>query len=169
MFVGIQRNEAFSLQYCPIINFFHKIILFLAGLWEALKTTYAPNYFTKQWFFFRQRFYMEQAILLSKRKHFCAGELAIGILSREWPLNMRSIQWRISRKHGKQVSFQAVHKSLNRLVDQGVLVKDCRKYKLSVQWLDEIARFSAETKKAYAEKEINLRVEQKSTERILIP
>jgi hypothetical protein len=81
------------------------------------------------------------------------AELAVLILSREWPLPLKSLHWRVAKEHGKEVTFQATHKALNRLVDQNILVKDERNYKLNIEWLEQLARFGAQTKQAYCEKE----------------
>ncbi|MBN2066919.1 MAG: hypothetical protein JW744_00445 [Candidatus Diapherotrites archaeon] len=81
------------------------------------------------------------------------AETAVHVLSREWPLPLKSLHWKLRNEHGKEVSFQATHKALNKLVSQNILLKEERNYKLNIEWLEQLIRFGAQTKQAYLEKE----------------
>lgn len=78
-------------------------------------------------------------------------EIIIQILSEEWPLPLKSLHWKIAREHGKSISFQATHKALNKLVEQNILVKNEKRYRLNLAWLEQLSSFGTETKQAYLE------------------
>ena len=83
-------------------------------------------------------------------KRGTVAELAILLLSKEWPQNLKSIHSKLRTEHGKAVSMQATHKSLARLVGQNIVVKQRRQYSLNPKWLEQINSFSAQAKKAYS-------------------
>lgn len=95
-------------------------------------------------------------------------ELAILILSQEWPLPMRTIHWKMGREYGKLVSFQATHKALKKLVQKQILTKQDLHYELNTQWLKQQTNFNLKTMQAYLAKkqENNQLVEKNSTKRI---
>jgi len=77
------------------------------------------------------------------------AEIAVYVLSREWPLSLKSLQWKVNREHRKGVTFQATHKALNKLVKEGILVKKNKYYELNPKWLDQIVEFGTQTRQAY--------------------
>jgi len=81
------------------------------------------------------------------------AELAIFILSHEWPLPLKSLHWKIRKEQGREVSFQATHKALSRLVEQNIIVKRKLAYQLNTEWLEQLAKFSYQTKQQYLEKD----------------
>lgn len=86
-------------------------------------------------------------------EHKTLAELAVIILSKEWPLSLNFIHQKITKGYGKTVSLQAVHKSLAGLVKQNILLKQQRQqklYKLNPKWLEQVNDFSTQTKEAYA-------------------
>ena len=78
------------------------------------------------------------------------AEIAVHVLSREWPLPLKSLQWKVNREHGKGVTFQATHKALKKLVKEGILVKKNKYYELNQKWLDQIVEFGTQTRQAYS-------------------
>jgi len=81
------------------------------------------------------------------------GEIAVLILRREWPLPLKSLQWKVGKEHGKEVSFQATHKAFNKLVEQSILVKEGKLYRLNVEWLEQLIDFGIKTRQAYLDRE----------------
>ncbi len=79
-------------------------------------------------------------------------DLIVSILSEDWPLNTRKIYNRVSRAHAFSCSYQAVHKAVKKLVGEGVLVRRNREYLLSIDWLNQIGRFSEAIKLNYLSK-----------------
>ena len=82
------------------------------------------------------------------------GECIISILGREWPLPLNVLHYKITKEHGKNISFQATHKALHRLVDQNTLVRNGRQYQLNIEWLKQIETTVQQTKRAYLERGI---------------
>jgi len=74
--------------------------------------------------------------------------LIIEILAGEWPLTAKKIYHKIKKK-GKTVSYQAVFKSLQQLVDQKVVKKKQYNYSLDEEWVTEKADFYDGIKKKY--------------------
>ena len=85
-------------------------------------------------------------------KEITVAEITVQILSKEWPLSLKSLQWKVNKEHGKAATFQATHKALNKLVMQGILEKKNRQYQLSQKWLNQVIEFGTHTRQAYAQK-----------------
>ncbi len=98
---------------------------------------------------------MEKTIRLPAKKSNAVSELAIFILSKKWPLSFVEIHNAITKDYKKDVSPQATHKSLQKLVEQNVLSKKDRQYSLNQKWVGKLADFSAKTKKAYSKQGSN--------------
>lgn len=79
--------------------------------------------------------------------------LIISILSNEWPLTAKQIHSRLSRKHGKNTSYQAAHKLIKELESGKILSRVKDGYKLSEDWIEEQSEFFNEMKVKYAGKE----------------
>ena len=82
-------------------------------------------------------------------KFSTVAEAVIAILSSEWPLSLKCIHYRVTKKYSMPVSFQAAYKAVNKLREEGILIKDESLYLLSPQWLDSLHKFSSETKRIY--------------------
>ncbi len=68
-------------------------------------------------------------------------EAIIIILSNEWPLSAKKMYNKV-RKMGLSVTYQAVFKTIKQLIDEGMLQKDEKEYKLNVKWLKKIDKES---------------------------
>jgi Fe2+ or Zn2+ uptake regulation protein len=82
----------------------------------------------------------------------------IELLSSEWPLSAKTIHHRIKRKTEKTVTYQAVHKMLNNLVEQKVVEKEKGAYKLSSVWVNKIKEHIALIDEKYYGKTKNLQL-----------
>lgn len=74
----------------------------------------------------------------------------ISALAVKWPLSAKQIHSSVSRAGGRELTYQAIHKSLGELVSEGVLSKSLDGYSLSFSWIDGLSRFSDELKSAYS-------------------
>ncbi len=81
--------------------------------------------------------------------------LIISILSKEWPLSAKKIYNKI-KKEGKNVSYQAVFKSLKSLNKQNILSKLDYKYSLNKEWLKDTSNFYEEISNSYHSNEKNM-------------
>ena len=79
-------------------------------------------------------------------------DLIISILGKEWPLSTSKIYNRIVQVYAVSCSYQAVHKSIKKLLKDRVLLEKEREYYLNTAWLDQIKKFSEETKEEYSSK-----------------
>ena len=59
----------------------------------------------------------------------------IDTLSEKWPLTTKEIYALLKKRNSSTITYQAVHKVLNELVLQEVIVKDERKYSLNENWI----------------------------------
>lgn len=78
-------------------------------------------------------------------------ELVIGFLSKEWPLSAKSIYLRVRKQ--KACSYQAVHKMLQELLKENVLVKQDKEYALSIDWIKRLKSMTDILEKTYAKQE----------------
>lgn len=68
-------------------------------------------------------------------------EAIILILSNEWPLSAKKT-YNLVRKKGLSVTYQAVFKTIKQLVEEGIIQKDGKDYRLDVNWLKRMDKES---------------------------
>jgi len=73
-------------------------------------------------------------------------DIIIHVLSEEWPLTSNAIYNKAKRKYALEASYQAVHKMLKHLTGQGIVVKKGREYSISMQWAENLEKFSKNLK-----------------------
>ena len=71
-----------------------------------------------------------------------AKDYIISILSDNLPLSAKDIKLRISKQFNGNLTYQAVHKSLNELEQQEVLKKEEGLYELNKAWVDKLESFA---------------------------
>ncbi len=74
-------------------------------------------------------------------------------LTTEWPLTAKKLFHTIKKRYGKHVTYQAVHKSLQELVNQGSLEKVEDGYKISMDWIKQLHRFTEMVESNYYTKQ----------------
>lgn len=82
-----------------------------------------------------------------------ASDLIVSTLTAHWPLSAKRIHNRIRQEYASGLTYQAVHKSLQQLKEEGVLVKQGSEYLINLKWLENIAEFSNNVKKNYLGKD----------------
>lgn len=75
------------------------------------------------------------------RESISVKDMVISILGREWPLNINKLHSSIKKDFSKDVTYQAVYKSVRSLHDEKILEKKDRDYKLSCGWIDDTKRY----------------------------
>ena len=80
-------------------------------------------------------------------------KLIIEILSSEPPLSLNIICNQLRKRYGINLTYQAVHKAIKELTDEGILQKEKKDYKLSIDWINEIEKYSKKLKESYLKKE----------------
>lgn len=66
----------------------------------------------------------------------------IFLLSQEFPLSVKDIHHAVSKGASNKVSYQALHKLIQKLMKEGVLFNDCKRYSLHTNWLYSMKRFA---------------------------
>jgi hypothetical protein len=69
-------------------------------------------------------------------------EKVIVILSTDFPLTIRELKARIKKNFNQSVSYQSVHKELNRLMKEEIIVYKSKRYLLNVEWIRQVGLFS---------------------------
>ncbi len=89
--------------------------------------------------------------LLFQNEPHDAKAQVVKILSKSWPLTAKQLHSKIAAEIGvKPLTYQAVHKALGELLDEGVVSKAPDGYSLSFDWIDGLSRFSDELKSSYS-------------------
>ena len=64
------------------------------------------------------------------------------ILAEEYPLSIRELYRRILRDGTRKVTYQAVHKAVQRMLKSGILFADQHQFSLHVNWLNSLRKFA---------------------------
>jgi len=62
-------------------------------------------------------------------------ENIVSLLGSKWPLSLKEINAQLNKYSVPNISYQAIHKQIKQLLNEGVLEKEGTKYKLSVIWI----------------------------------
>ena len=76
----------------------------------------------------------------------------ISILGREWPLSAKELFNKAKKEYASTVSYQAVHKSIEELIEQGVIEKKGKSVQLDQQWIEHLKQFSTTLENNYQKK-----------------
>ncbi len=82
--------------------------------------------------------------------------LILDILEKDWPLTIKEIYYILKKEHSRELTYQAVFKTVKLMANEGVLTAEKREYKLNTEWLCGL-RDSIERKiRSYMLKEMQL-------------
>ena len=73
------------------------------------------------------------------------------LLSEEWPLTAKQIHNSLQRKYSSTASYQACHKALKELQEEGVLENQGKGYSISFEWIDKIKDSADSLHKTYSD------------------
>lgn len=90
---------------------------------------------------------MDIPLLKSKKRE--AKQLIVEALSRRWPLTAKQAHKLVSREDGGFITYQGVHKCLEKLLADGIVEEGASGYKLSRDWVSGVKEFGAKTEQAY--------------------
>lgn len=62
----------------------------------------------------------------------------LNILSYDWPLSIRRIYYFLKKRYSRNVTYQAVYKAINQMLQEKILVKTKEGYQLNLGWVKEI-------------------------------
>src|SRR3989344_6305884 len=77
----------------------------------------------------------------ASNKEKSTKDLVFSILSEDYPKTLTHLHREIKRKYGVSVTFQAVLKAVNSLVNHDVLVKEDKLYSLNKEWIFNTRKF----------------------------
>ena len=80
--------------------------------------------------------------LLPKLTPKTVKEKIILILSSEFPLTVKDLKLKIKNNFNESVSYQSVHKELNHLINDDILIHENKKYLLNIEWIKQVGLFS---------------------------
>ncbi len=86
-------------------------------------------------------------------KNKSTKEAIIQILSSEWPLSLNKIHNKLKKKHSIGLTYQATHKSINELVEEKILHKEKKEYKLNIEWINNVEQFGKKLRESYIKKD----------------
>jgi len=69
-------------------------------------------------------------------------DYVLTILGSDWPLTTKKIHNLIRKKYGYNPTYQAVYKTLNLLLDDGIIERKKEGYQLNLKWLKEVHRYT---------------------------
>ncbi len=75
---------------------------------------------------------------MGKTKKRNVREAIISILSKEFPLNIKKIYSRVKKEYALNVTYQAVFNMVKEMVDDEILEKTERDYKLNMNWVKQL-------------------------------
>ncbi|MBT3985639.1 hypothetical protein HOD38_04860 [archaeon] len=70
-------------------------------------------------------------------------EMIVNILTTDFPLSIKKLKLLLKKNYNKSVSYQAIHKEINNLIDDKIAIKKDQKFQLNIHWLQEV-RFSTD-------------------------
>ncbi len=69
-------------------------------------------------------------------------DVIVSLLAYEHPLNAKEIHAKAKRRFGLNISYQAVHKSLNELLEEKIIQKTKKEYELNLNWINSLKKFT---------------------------
>lgn len=82
-----------------------------------------------------------------------SSDAVISVLSERWPLTVKELFTILKKEYGFSATYQALHKTLGKLVEQGILKKSRSAYQLDVSWVSKIKTFSDNVLESYSKSE----------------
>jgi len=73
-------------------------------------------------------------------------EKIIELLSEKWPLTAKKIYRNLLRNYRLSITYQATHKALKELAENGILEKRKEGYLLNKEWVTKLGDFSEKIK-----------------------
>ncbi len=69
-------------------------------------------------------------------------EKIIVLLASDFPLTVKELKLKIKANFNESVSYQSVHKELNHLISDEIIICENKKYLLNVEWIKQVGLFS---------------------------
>ena len=69
-------------------------------------------------------------------------EKIIVLLASEFPLTVKDLKLKLKANFNESVSYQSVHKELNHLIADEIIICENKKYLLNIEWIKQVGLFS---------------------------
>ena len=79
--------------------------------------------------------------------------MIINCLANDWPLTTKQIHNKIVKESAANISYQAIHKTINELLDSKILEKTENNYQLSKSWIEQNIKFFSRLTDSYSKGE----------------
>src|SRR3989338_6249167 len=79
--------------------------------------------------------------------------LIVDLLGSEWPLSSMKVYRRLKNNYGLGITYQAAYKAICELVEDNVLQKDGKEYKINIEWINSIEALGRELREHYITKD----------------
>lgn len=80
-------------------------------------------------------------------------KLIVELLGSEWPLSSMKIYNRLKNNYSFSITYQAVYKAICELVEENVLQKEGKEYKINIEWINSIEALGRKLREHYTTKE----------------
>ncbi len=74
----------------------------------------------------------------------------ISVLGERWPLTTKEVFSELQKQFGTTISYQAIHKVLQEMIDEQIVVKNGKSYELNNDWISNLTKFSSTLKEQYS-------------------
>ena len=93
---------------------------------------------------------VDASMSLLKEKASSTRNAIVNVLGAQWPLSAKALCNILLREKAISVSYQAVHKTLAQLEDEGIIERTGREYQLNKQWIAHVKQFGLHLEEAYS-------------------
>jgi hypothetical protein len=76
-------------------------------------------------------------------------EKIITLLGQKWPLSAKEIYHSITREQATEITYQAIHKTLNEMLEEKTIEKKDQKYQLNQEWIQQIKKTATQLEEKY--------------------
>lgn len=73
----------------------------------------------------------------------------LNILATNWPLSIKKLHFDMKKNTGKSLTYQAVYKAINEMLNEGILSKQDSEYLVSPAWIQSTGEFINKLAEAY--------------------
>ena len=77
----------------------------------------------------------------------CVKDQVFNLLSREWPLSARKIFYEL--KNGNNLTYQAVYKALQELIEKNIVKKQDQQYFVNIEWVNDTVQHLESIRQEY--------------------
>ena len=85
----------------------------------------------------------------SKKGDYSTKDMVVTILSTEWPCSAKRIFYIMKKEYDPAISYHASYKAISSLLEEGVITKEAKKYKINMSWLKRAKHLLSKIEETY--------------------